>query len=63
MEWLGAAISAEIPEPRAMTLSTIDEHGFPDARVLLLKESDADGWHFAMSAASPKDASLQSYRT
>ena len=45
MEWLQAAIDANAPEPHAMVLSTVDEHGSPDSRVLLLKDLDDDGWH------------------
>lgn len=37
-----------------MTLSTVDEDGFPDARVLILKNLDHRGWHFAIKADSPK---------
>ncbi|KAG2170589.1 hypothetical protein VTO58DRAFT_111008 [Aureobasidium pullulans] len=37
-----------------MTLSTVDEHGCPDARVLILKNVDHRGWHFAIKANSPK---------
>ena len=36
-QWLGDAHAAGIMQPNAMTLSTIDEHGHPDARVVLLK--------------------------
>lgn len=52
--WLDAAISAGLAEPHAMTLSTVDAEGHPDARVLILKNVDERGWHFAISAASPK---------
>jgi pyridoxamine 5'-phosphate oxidase len=37
-----------------MTLSTVDEFGCPDARVLILKNLDHRGWHFAIKADSPK---------
>ncbi|CAM1508155.1 Fc.00g050030.m01.CDS01 [Cosmosporella sp. VM-42] len=37
-----------------MTLSTVDERGWPDARVLILKNVDSRGWHFAVNADSPK---------
>ena len=36
-QWLDEAIAAGIKEPHAMTLSTVDPDGFPDARVLILK--------------------------
>ncbi|WP_294930366.1 pyridoxal 5'-phosphate synthase [uncultured Paracoccus sp.] len=54
LNWLDTAIAAGIAEPHAMTLSTIDAQGHPDARVLILKNVDSRGWHFAISAVSPK---------
>ncbi|KAH0028491.1 pyridoxamine 5'-phosphate oxidase, partial [Aureobasidium melanogenum] len=54
IDWLQDAIDNNIKEPHAMTLSTIDEHGYPDARVLILKNLDHRGWHFAIKADSPK---------
>ncbi|CVK91506.1 related to pyridoxamine 5`-phosphate oxidase [Fusarium mangiferae] len=41
--WLDEAISANVPEPHAVTLSTVDEQGYPDARVLILKKIIAAG--------------------
>ena len=41
-----------------MTLSTVGDDGSPDARVLILKDLDEQGWHFATSAASPKGVQL-----
>ncbi|HEX7827285.1 MAG TPA: pyridoxal 5'-phosphate synthase [Mycobacterium sp.] len=58
VEWFGAAVSAGVSEPHAMTLSTVDAAGTPDARVLILKDVDAAGWHFAVSATSKKGADL-----
>ncbi|KAF9772545.1 hypothetical protein IL306_009737 [Fusarium sp. DS 682] len=52
--WLDEAIAANVPEPHAMTLSTVDEQGCPDARVLILKNVDNRGWHFAIKTDSPK---------
>ena len=52
--WLENAISSGIREPHAMTLSTVDADGQPDARVLILKNVDERGWHFAIKSASPK---------
>ena len=52
--WLDDALAAGIKEPHAMTLSTADENGWPDARVLILKNVDKRGWHFAIKAESPK---------
>jgi pyridoxamine 5'-phosphate oxidase len=52
--WLRDAIEADIREPHAMVLSTIDENGAPDARVLILKNLDQRGWHFATTGDGPK---------
>jgi pyridoxamine 5'-phosphate oxidase len=52
--WLREAIAAGVREPHAMTLGTVDAEGRPDARVLILKDLDERGWHFASSRLSPK---------
>ncbi|KAH8645830.1 pyridoxamine 5'-phosphate oxidase [Xylariales sp. PMI_506] len=57
--WLDEAISEGVVEPHAMTLSTVDEHGWPDARVLLLKNVDGRGWHFAAKSGSPKGKQIE----
>ena len=45
--WLDAAVAAEVPEPTAATLATVDRDGRPDARVVLLRGSDERGvWWF-----------------
>ncbi|CAN5435313.1 pyridoxal 5'-phosphate synthase [soil metagenome] len=60
VEWLCHAIDSGVPEPHAMTLSTVSGSGRPSARVLILRDVTADdaGWHFATSAASPKAVQL-----
>ncbi|MDB5487643.1 MAG: pdxH, partial [Reyranella sp.] len=57
--WLEAAIDAGIREPHAMTLSTVDEDGHPDARILILKNLDEAGWHFATTRTSPKGRQIE----
>lgn len=52
--WLNAAIQASVHEPHAMTLSTVDDQGWPDARILILKDVDNRGWHFSVKSGSPK---------
>jgi pyridoxamine 5'-phosphate oxidase len=52
--WLDEAIDYQVPEPHAVTLSTTDQDGRPDARILILKNVDDRGWHFATKADSPK---------
>jgi pyridoxamine 5'-phosphate oxidase len=56
--WLHEAIDAGVSEPHAMTLATVDVAGRPDARVLILKDVDADGWQFATAATSAKGSQL-----
>ena len=58
LRWLDIAIASDVPEPHAMTLSTVDADGLPDARVLILKNVDEVGFHFAISAASRKGRHL-----
>ncbi len=56
--WLAAAISAQLPEPNAMTLATADRTGRPYARVVLLKECDANGFVFFTHYRSDKGRQL-----
>ncbi|OAG05459.1 pyridoxamine 5'-phosphate oxidase [Paraphaeosphaeria sporulosa] len=56
--WLSDAIAHGVKEPHAMTLSTVGADGAPDARVLILKNVDARGWHFATKADSPKGVQI-----
>lgn len=60
-QWLADAVGAGVREPHAMTLSTIDVDGAPSARVLILKNVDADGWQFAVHGASPKGRALAAH--
>lgn len=58
-DWFNTAVRTGTPEPHAMTLSTLDDRGAPDARVLILKAFDRSGrWAFASSAASTKGQQL-----
>jgi pyridoxamine 5'-phosphate oxidase len=57
-QWLAEAIAAGVPEPHAMTVSTVDAEGHPDARVVILKDVSAEGWAFASSRESAKGADL-----
>jgi pyridoxamine 5'-phosphate oxidase len=42
-QWLQEAISAEVPEPNAMTLATVGSDLRPSTRVVLIKDLDARG--------------------
>ena len=57
-EWLRSAVAAGVPEPHAMTLSTVGTDGTPSARVLILKDIDGRGWQFASGAGSEKGREL-----
>ncbi|MDP1900950.1 MAG: pyridoxamine 5'-phosphate oxidase [Rubrivivax sp.] len=41
--WFDQALSAELPEPNAMTLATVGADGRPSTRVVLIKSVDASG--------------------
>jgi pyridoxamine 5'-phosphate oxidase len=59
--WLRDAVQEGVPEPHAMTLSTSDLTGAPDARTLILKDLDEQGWWFATSAESIKGIQLTTH--
>jgi pyridoxamine 5'-phosphate oxidase len=42
-QWLNEAISAQVPEPNAMTLATVDAAARPSTRVVLIKGLDERG--------------------
>ena len=52
--WLKEALEKDILDATAMVLATADEHGHPDARVVLLKEFDQNGFVFFTNYNSPK---------
>lgn len=42
--WFKQAQDAQVPEPNAMTLATVDAHNQPSARIVLIKEARQDGF-------------------
>lgn len=52
--WLGDAIQAQLLEPNAMSLATVDESGAPLLRTVLLKGLDARGFVFFTNLESRK---------
>ena len=56
--WLKEAIEAEVPEPTAMTLATVDDEGSPSARIMLLKALDERGFVFYTNYLSRKGEEL-----
>nr|WP_296768600.1 pyridoxamine 5'-phosphate oxidase [Rhodococcus sp. (in: high G+C Gram-positive bacteria)] len=57
-EWLSDAIAAEIPEPNALILGTVDDAGHPSTRTVLCKDLDADGVVFYTNYDSDKGREL-----
>lgn len=56
--WFEEACKAELIEPTAMTLATVDADGRPSVRVVLLKGFDADGFRFYTNLESRKAREL-----
>ncbi len=56
--WFDDAVAAEIYEPNAMTLATVDETGQPSARIVLLKMIDGRGLVFFTNLESRKGRQL-----
>ena len=52
--WLKDASKEEINDPNAMSLATVDEHGMPDVRMVLLKGFDENGFVFYTNYESRK---------
>ncbi len=57
-EWFVEAKGAEINDPDAMTLATVDREGLPNARMVLCKGFDAEGLVFFTNAESAKGSEL-----
>lgn len=53
-DWLDDAITAGTKDPTAVTVATVDAHGFPDARVVLLRGVDTRGATFFTNRQSAK---------
>jgi pyridoxamine 5'-phosphate oxidase len=59
--WMEEAIRAEVMEPTAMTLSTVDARGRPAGRIVLLKGADARGFVFFTNYRSRKGRDLTAH--
>ncbi|GAD80765.1 pyridoxamine 5'-phosphate oxidase [Vibrio ezurae] len=57
--WLEQAIEAQLTDPTAMTVATVDEHGQPYQRIVLLKSLDDQGFVFYTNLGSRKAIHLQ----
>ena len=56
--WFEAAREAAVVEPWAMTVSTVDAHGRPSARYVLVRGADEHGFTFFTNYDSAKAADL-----
>jgi len=56
--WFDQALAAQVPEPNAMTLATVDADGQPSARIVLIKGYDARGFVFYTNYESRKGHDL-----
>ncbi len=52
--WLNQAIDAQIKDPTAMTVATVDPHGQPSQRIVLLKQVTPNGFVFFTNYNSHK---------
>jgi pyridoxamine 5'-phosphate oxidase len=59
--WLVEAGKSEPNEPEAMALATVDERGWPDVRMVLLKSADARGFVFYTNLESAKGRALRAH--
>lgn len=57
--WFEQALRSGFKEPNAMTLATVDSDGQPDARMVLLKGLDEDGFVFYTNYRSRKGWALE----
>lgn len=57
--WFDAAVAAEVPEPNAMALATVDAGGWPHARNVLVRRVDHRGFTFFSNYESAKAAEIE----
>lgn len=60
--WLAEAQKTEVNDPNAIALSTVDERGLPNARMVLLKSIDADSFVFYTNYGSAKAQEIDAAR-
>jgi pyridoxamine 5'-phosphate oxidase len=58
-QWLKDAIDANLPDPNAMTVATVDENNCPSQRIVLLKDVSKDGFVFYTNLGSNKAKDLK----
>ncbi len=58
--WLKDAVAAELPDPTAMTVATVDVCGQPSQRIVLLKDVNQGGFVFYTNLGSRKASEIRS---
>lgn len=58
--WLDESLKAMLPEPNAMTLSTVDSDQKPHSRIVLLKGIEKNGFIFYTNYKSDKGRDIES---
>ena len=58
-KWFDEAVQSAITEPNAMHLATVDEHGKPSSRIVLLKGIEANKFIFYTNYQSKKGRELE----
>jgi pyridoxamine 5'-phosphate oxidase len=56
--WFEQALAAQVNEPNAMSLATVDERGRPSSRIVLVKQYDARGFTWYTNYDSDKGRQL-----
>jgi pyridoxamine 5'-phosphate oxidase len=57
--WLNEALKAKVNEPTAMSVATFGTDGFPDSRIVLLKDFGEKGFTFFTNYTSNKGKSIE----
>lgn len=57
--WLAEAEAAEVNDPNAIALATVDADGLPNVRMVLLKEIEPDAFVFYTNLESAKGREIQ----
>ncbi|MCX8956097.1 pyridoxamine 5'-phosphate oxidase [Erwinia psidii] len=57
--WLNQSVAAQLPDPTAMSVATVDQHGQPYQRIVLLKHYDQRGLVFYTNLGSRKAQHLE----
>jgi pyridoxamine 5'-phosphate oxidase len=57
-KWFAEAKDSEINDPNAMCISSVDNSGYPDSRIVLLKGYNEDGFTFFTNYTSRKGTQI-----